>query len=113
MPRYWFVPDRVIIATWPPLFRPNSAVVLPVSILNSASASGFVRSGEKFPPPALVSLVSMPSSVKFHDRSRAPFTCVPPPVFAPDTTPGWMSTMSSGLRPLPPPLTSGNASMVR
>ena len=29
-------PSREIIATWPPLLRPNSAVVLPVSTLNSA-----------------------------------------------------------------------------
>ena len=67
MPVRLLVPDRVTIATWPPLLRPYSAVWLPVRTLNSASASGFVRSGEKLPPPALVSLLSMPSSVKFHD----------------------------------------------
>jgi hypothetical protein len=95
----------------PPLLRPYSAVVFPVSTLNSASASGLVRSGEKFEPPALVSFVSIPSSVKFHDRSRAPFTWMPPPVFAPDTTPSCVGTRSRGLRPRPP--TMGRLSMVR
>ena len=99
------------MATWPPLLRPNSAVALPVSTLNSARASGFVRSGEKFEPPALDSFVSMPSRVKFQDRSRAPCTWVPPPVFAPETTPGCVSTRSSGLRPRPPRI--GRLSTVR
>ena len=99
MPWNRLVPDRETIATWPPLLRPNSAVVLPVSTLNSASESGFVRSGAKFEPPALVSLTSMPSSVKFQERSRAPFTWTPPPVLAPDTTPGCVVTSESGLRP--------------
>jgi hypothetical protein len=103
------VPDREIMATWPPLFRPYSAVVLPVSTLNSASESGFVRSGAKLDPPALVSLTSIPSSVKFQERSRAPFTWTPPPVFAPDTTPGCVVTSESGLRPRVP--TMGSVSM--
>ena len=94
------------MATWPPLLRPYSAVVLPVSTLNSASESGFVRSGAKLEPPALVSLTSIPSSVKFQERSRAPFTWTPPPVLAPDTTPGCVVTSESGLRPRVPTMGS-------
>ena len=93
------MPLLVIIATCPPLFRPNSAVAFPVNTLNSASPSGFIRIGAKFEPPAEVSFASMPSTVKFQARSRAPLTCTPPPVFAPLTTPGCRSTRSSGFLP--------------
>ena len=58
--------------TCAPLLRPSSAVELVVTIWNSCKLSGFGLSGVKFEPPALDSLMSMPSSVKLKARSREP-----------------------------------------
>jgi hypothetical protein len=73
--------------------------------------SGLGRKGVKFEPPALVSLMSMPSSVKLKARSRAPWTWTPPPVFEPTTTPGWKLMNWSGFLPREP--TMGSASSGR
>jgi hypothetical protein len=92
-----------------------SAVKLLVTTWNCVIESGFGRMGVKFEPPALVSLMSMPSSVKLKARSRAPWTWMPPPVFEPVTTPGWKLMNSSGFRPRLPTMgsaSSGRSSMV-